>query len=60
MTGKYDEYNTRMVDHLRDVWLEPPDGEEQIHECCMCNHEAEYEVMGDYYCEVCLHAEFRL
>jgi hypothetical protein len=54
------DYNEKMVDRLRDGWLDPPDEEEPEIECCMCNNPAEYEVMGDYYCECCLHSEFRI
>lgn len=49
-----------IIGRWEDKVLEPPDDYEPTHECCMCNHEADYEVMGDYYCESCLHAEFRI
>jgi len=55
------DYNDRMVDKLHDKWLDPPDDEESTNQqCCMCNNEAEYDVLGDLFCECCLHSEFRI
>lgn len=58
--GKFDDYNRKMVDAEHERWLNPPDEDESIKQCDFCNNPAEYEVMGDYYCECCLHAEFRI
>ena len=58
MVGRY---NDEMVDREHDRRLDPPDDDyEEYPLCCMCNHPAEYSVMGDYYCECCLHSEFRI
>lgn len=60
--GKFDDYNRRMVDVVHEQWLIPPseDDYEPEYECCMCDAKAEYEVCGSYYCESCLHSEFRI
>ena len=52
--------NVRMVDRLHEQWLEPPEEEEPEQECCMCNQPAEYDVLGDLYCERCMESEFRI
>lgn len=54
------DYNTRMVDRLHEKWLDPPEEEEPEQECCMCNQPAEYDVLGDLYCERCMESEFRI
>ena len=59
--GKFDDYNSKMVDRLHEKWLQPSEDDyEPEYECCMCNEKAEYEVCGSYYCERCLLSEFRI
>lgn len=50
----------RVLAQWEKSYLEPPADEEPEIECCMCNRPAEYNVMGDYFCEECLHSEFRI
>ena len=59
--GKFDDYNEKMVGREHDRRLDPPDDDyEKEPLCCLCNNVAEYRVFGDYLCENCLHAEFRI
>lgn len=54
------DYNERMVERLHEQWLLPPEDEEPEQECCMCNRPAEYDIMGELYCESCMESEFRI
>ena len=54
--GRFDAYNIRMTDRLRNEWLD--DDRSATCECSKCRSEAEVEVGGDYYCLSCARDEF--
>jgi hypothetical protein len=56
--GRFDAYNERMVDHLRDGWLEPPDPDDEGEVCFSCLGEATLYIDNKFYCEKCAREEY--
>lgn len=52
------DYNAKMVDRLRDSWLNPFDEDVEGETCTCCYSLASYEILGRNYCESCARQEF--